>query len=71
MRHPRLKIKKKVGSAAANDCAGLAYSTLLKEVMPLPFHLFALFDVYFPIVLFGILSLSFLVHILALGAAQT
>ena len=31
--------------------------------MPLPFHLFAFFDVYFPTLLFGILSLSFLVHI--------
>ena len=41
----------------------LAYSTFLQQVRQLQLNLISLFDVCFPILLFGILKFSFLVHI--------
>ena len=41
----------------------LAYSTFLKQVRQLQLQLISLFDVCFPILLFGIFKFSFLVHI--------
>jgi len=48
----------------------LAYSTLWKQVIPFPLHHFDLFEFYFPSLLFGILTFSFLVHISALGGQE-